>query len=106
MSEEQEVRQIKRQRATMLKLVRQGHESQLHRMDDFEMWAAMQDLGMQMGRRQVLTMLQDMAVFGYVRFRQGFDEDQEHICLTEIELTALGTAITVRRQSNDEVLFG
>lgn len=106
MSNEQEVRQIKRQRATVLKMIRQGHEGQLHRMDDFEVWAAMQDLGMQMGRKAVLTMLQDLCVFGYLKYVQSFDEDEERIRLAEIELTAMGTAIAVRRQSNDEVLFG
>ena len=90
----------------MLKSIRQGHEKQLHRMDDFEMFCQMQDLGMRMSQNQVVTMLQDLAVFGYVKFVQGFDDVRERVCLTELELTAMGTAITVRRQSNDEVLFG
>lgn len=106
MSEEQEVRQLKRQRAIMLKSVRQGHEKQLHRMDDFEMWCQMQDLGMHMSQNQVVTMLQDLAVFGYIKFDQSFSDQRERVVLTEIELTAMGTAITVRRQSNEEVLFG
>ena len=100
-----EIRQIKRRRATILKMVRQGHEAQLQRLDDFGVFATMQDLGMQMSRRAIITMLQDLCVLGYLKYKQGFSDEHDRVTLSEIELTPLGLTITMRRQSNDEVLF-
>jgi hypothetical protein len=100
-----EIRQIKRRRATILKMVRQGHENQLQRLDDFGAWATMQDLGMQMSRRAVITMLQDLCVLEYLRYKQGFSDEHDRVTLSEIELTPKGLTITVRRQSNDDILF-
>ena len=105
MSTEAEIRLMKRRRGTVLKSVRQGHEQQMHRMDDFDVWSMMQDLGMQMGRKAVLTMLQDLCVLGYIQYTQTFDEENARARLSEIVLTSQGAAITIRRQSNDEVLF-
>jgi hypothetical protein len=100
-----EIRQIKRRRATILKMVRQGHESQFQRLDDFGVWAAMQDLGMQMGRNAVITMLQDLCTLEYLRYRQGFSDENNRVTLSEIELTPRGLTVTIRRQSNDDLLF-
>jgi hypothetical protein len=105
MSTELEVRQLKRQRARMLRTIRQGHEKQLHHMDDFEIFAFMQDIGMRMSRNQVITMLQDLCIMGYLQFKQVFDDESERMRLYEIELTSVGIALVLRRKSNDEVLF-
>ncbi len=99
------VRQMMRRRGTMLKFIRQGHEKQLSRMDDFDIYGMMQDVGMQMGRKEIITMLQDLCVIGYIKYVQSFDEEHERTKLSEIELTPQGLAVTVRRKSNDEVLF-
>ena len=105
MSNEQEMIQMKRRRGNMLKLIRQGHETQLDRMDDFEMAKMMQNLGARMSQRQVLTMLQDLQVLGYVNFVQRFCEIRERTVAEEIMLTASGLAIASRRKDTDEVLF-
>lgn len=105
MATEQEWIQTKRRRGNMLKLIRQGHEAQLERMDDFEMAKMMQALGANMSQRQVLTMLQDLLVLGYVSFSQRFCEVLERVVAEEIILTALGLALVIRRKDNDEVLF-
>ena len=89
----------------MLKLIRQGHEAQLERMDDFEMAQMMRQLGSNMSQRQVLTMLQDMQVLGYVAFTQRFCEIRERMVAEEIILTAAGLALVIRRKDNDEVIF-
>ena len=60
MSAERELIQAKRRRGIILKPVRQGHEAQMSRMDDFEVYAMMQELGQSVGRDQVLTLLQDL----------------------------------------------
>lgn len=106
MSNDVEVLRIRRRRGDVLKMIRQGHEEQQSRMDDFEVWSWMQDMGFQVGPKQTVTMLQDLAVLGYIQFKQGFDNREERTRLREIELTAAGTALVIRRQSNDEVLFG
>lgn len=100
-----ELRQTRRRRATMLKFIRQGHEQQLSRMDDFDMWVMMQDLGMTMSRKAVITMLQDLAVYGLIKFVSAYDDDNERYRLSEIELTAAGLSQLARRRSTDEVLF-
>jgi len=105
MSNEQELIQTKRRRGNMLKFVRQGHEAQLERMDDYQMAKMMQDIGSRMSQRQVLTMLQDLQVLGYVTFSQHFCEFKERMVAEEIMLTAAGLALATRRQDNDEVLF-
>ena len=104
MSSERELIQTKRRRGIMLKFVRQGHEAQLSRMDDFEMYAMMQELGQSMGRDQVLTMLQDLQLLGYLNFRQAMNGITGRIEISEIELTASGLGIVTRRKSNDDVL--
>lgn len=105
MGTEQELIQTKRRRGNMLKLIRQGHEAQLERMDDFDMAKMMQQLGANMSQRQVLTMLQDLAVLGYVSFTQRFCEILERTVAEEIVLTANGLGLVSRRKDNDEVLF-
>jgi hypothetical protein len=101
----QEMVQTMRRRGTLLKLVRQGHEAQLSRMDDFEAFAMMQELGHNMGRDQVLTMLQDLQILGYLNFRQGANEKTGQTEIAEIELTAKGLGLVIRRKSNDDVLI-
>ena len=103
---EQELLQTKRRRGNMLKLIRQGHESQLDRMDDFQMGEMMQNLGAHMSPRQVMTMLQDLQTLGYIVFRQHYCPERERIIAEEIMLTAPGLAIVTRRKSNEEVVFG
>lgn len=105
MSTERELIQTKRRRGNMLKLIRQGHEAQFERMDDFEMHAMMQDLGANMSVRQTLTMLQDLQSFGYVTFVQSFSEAKERTVAEQIMLTAQGVALVTRRKDTDEVLF-
>lgn len=104
MSSERELIQTRRRRGIMLKFVRQGHEAQLSRMDDFEMFAMMQMLGQSMGRDQVLTMLQDLQLLGYLNFRQSANEITGRMEISDIELTASGLGIVTRRKSNDDVL--
>lgn len=105
MISEQELRQTKRRRGNMLKFIRQGHEKQLDRLDDLMMQAMMQDVGSNMSRHQVMTMLQDLQVLGYVTFRQFYSEELERFAANEIMLTAPGLAIVTRRKDNDEVMF-
>lgn len=102
---ERELIQSKRRRGTMLKFIRQGHEAQMARMDDWEMYVMMQDLGANMSRNQVLTMLQDLRVLGLVTFTDRFDEERERKVAECIELSALGVGLVTRRKNTDEVLF-
>jgi hypothetical protein len=105
MATEQELIQTKRRRGNMLKLIRQNHEHQADRMDDFEMAKMMQSLGAHMSQRQVLTMLQDLQIFGYVSFQQRFCEIRERTIAEEIMLTGAGLGVVIRRKDTDEVLF-
>lgn len=100
-----ELNQIRRRRGTILKLIRQTHEGQLARMDDFDIWSMMQDLGANMSQRQVVTMLQDLQVLGYISFEQSFSQPKERVVAEKITLTATGLGITTRRKNTDEVLF-
>lgn len=89
----------------MLKFIRQGHEQQLDRMDDLMMQAMMQDIGSNMSQRQVMTMLQDLQVLGYITFKQTFSEELGRYAAGEIMLTAVGLALVTRRKDTDEVMF-
>lgn len=102
---DREMIQTKRRRGMMLKLIRQGHEEQLARMDDVEMLAMMQLLGQSMGSDQVTTMLQDLQVLGYIRFTQRSNERTGRVEIGEIELTAQGLGAVIRRKSNDDLLL-
>jgi hypothetical protein len=101
----QELIQEMRRRGMVLKFVRRGHQEQLSRMDDFEVWALMQDLGINIGRDQVLTMLQDLQVLGYLSFKQDMNERTGATEISEIELTPKGLGVVFRRKSNEDVLI-
>jgi hypothetical protein len=58
-----------------------------------------------MSQRQVLTMLQDLQIFGYVSFNQRFCDIRERTIAEEIMLTAAGLGAVIRRKDTDEVLF-
>lgn len=105
MSTERELILAKRRRGIILKLVRQGHENQLPRMDDFEIWAMMQDLGQSAGRDQVLVLLQDLAVLDYVQFKQTANEMSGRTELSQIQLTARGLRFVLRGRNDEDVLF-
>ena len=105
MSAERELIQTRRRRGLILKFVRQGHEAQLSRMDDFEVFAMMQEIGVTMGRDQVLTMLQDLQVLGYLDFKSKVNDLTGRTEISEIQLTAQGLGFMVRRKSNDDVLI-
>jgi flagellar motor switch protein FliG len=105
MGTEQELRQCQRRRGNMMKLIREGHEDQLDRMNDSVMQGMMQDLGSNMSQRQVMTMLQDLQELGYIKFDQRFDEDKQRFVAERIMLTSLGTALAIRRRDNEDVLF-
>ena len=102
---DQEIVQTKRRRGKMLKFIRQGHEAQFERMDDFEMLAMMQDTGSNMSLRQVITMLQDLKAFGLVEFKQYFSHEKERNVAEEIMLSPVGVSLVTRRKNTDEVLF-
>lgn len=105
MGTDQELLQTKRRRGNMLKLIRQGHEKQLDRMDDSMMAKMMLDLGAHMSQKQVLTMLQDLLVLGYITFNQHFCEIRERFVAEQIMLTAAGLALVTRRKDTEEVTF-
>ncbi|QNI34521.1 hypothetical protein H7849_11860 [Alloacidobacterium dinghuense] len=105
MSAEHELVQTRRKRGIVLKLVRQGHEKQLSRMDDFEVWAILQDLGINLGRDQVLTMLQDLQILSLLSFKSQHNEFSGRVEIKQIELTAAGIGLVTRRKSTDDVLF-
>ena len=88
----------------MLKLIRQNHEEQSERLDDFALAKVMSTLW-HMSQRQVLTMLQDLQIFGLVNFKQSFCNIRERTVAQEIMLTAAGVGLVNRRQDTDEVLF-
>jgi hypothetical protein len=97
--------QAMRRRGIILKLVREGHENQLSRMDDFEVWAVLQKMGQTMGRDQVVTLLQDLQVLNYLDFKQSANEFSGRNELSQITLTATGLRFMVACRSNDDVLF-
>lgn len=96
---------MRRRRGNMLKFVRQNHEKQFDRMDDSDVADMMIDIGAHMSTRQVMTMLQDLQVLGYVTFRQEFSDELERFVAKEIMLTPPGLALVTRRRDNDEVTF-
>lgn len=97
--------QARRRRGIILKLVREGHEHQLSRMDDFEMWTILLKMGQTVGRQQVVTFLQDLEVLDYISFKTVVDEETGRVQLSQISLTANGLRFCTRRQSNEDVLF-
>jgi hypothetical protein len=106
MSAERELILSKRRRGIILKLVRQGHENQFPRLDDFELFAMLQELGQSVGRDQVLTLLQDLEVLQYVTFSSASNEITGRRELSQIELTAVGLRFVTQGKSNEDVLFG
>ena len=105
MGTEQELMQMRRRRGNMLKFIRQGHEKQFDRMDDSDMGRMMLDIGSHMSTRQVMTMLQDLQVLGYVTFQQRFSDELERFVAEQIMLTPQGLSLVTRRKDNDEVTF-
>ena len=97
--------QAMRRRGIILKLVREGHENQLSRMDDFEVWAVLQKMGQTLGRDQVTTLLQDLRVLEYIDYKSKVNEFSGRNEMSQIELTAAGLRFMTAGKSNDDVLF-
>jgi len=95
--------QMRRRRGFILKQVRAGHENQLSRLDDFELWALCLKVGQTLGRDQVVTFLQDLEVLGYLDFKTTYNEYSGRVELSQIELTAMGLRFMVAGISNEDV---
>jgi hypothetical protein len=95
--------QLRRRRGIILKLVRGGHENQLSRMDDFEVWTMLLKMGQSVGRDQVVTLLQDLQVLEYINFKVGQNELSGRMELAQIELTAAGLRFMSAMRSNDDI---
>ena len=100
-----QLRQTCRRRGNILKLIRQGHEQQLDRMNDSMVGGLMQDIGSRMSPAQVMTMLQDMQLMGLITFEQRFCDIRERYVAEKIMLTPVGLALVSRRKDTDEVIF-
>jgi hypothetical protein len=100
-----ELLQMLRRRGNMLKFIRQGHQAQMHKLDDYMMWEMMCDINNRMSRNSIITMLQDMSVLGWVNFQTGWDDENERAILSDIVLTAAGLTLVIRKQNTAEVLF-
>jgi hypothetical protein len=95
----------RRRRGIILKLIREGHENQLPRLDDLELWTMLLKMAQTMGRDQVVTLLQDLRVLDYIDYKQTMNDLTGRIELSQIELTAAGLRLMVVGRSNDDVLF-
>lgn len=95
----------RRRRGLILSWVREGHQNQLSRMDSLEIWGMFLKLGITLGQEQVLTLLQDLAVLGFITFDQSFNEDTGRTRIGKIELTAAGLRFMDGRKSNDDVQY-
>lgn len=105
MTPEREAILAKRRRGIILKLVRQGHENQFSRVDDFELFAMLQELGQTVGRDQVLTLLQDLQVLEYIDFKMVTNDVSGRTEISQMKLTATGLRFVTCGVSNDDVLF-
>jgi hypothetical protein len=95
--------QTRRRRGVVLKLIRSGHQTQLSRMDDFELWTILLKMGTAMGRDQVRTMLQDLQTLGYIDFASDLNEDTGKYEMSQIELTAAGLRFMSIGRGNEDV---
>ena len=95
----------RRRRGIILKLIREGHENQLPRLDDLETWTMLLKMGQTMGRDQVVTLLQDLSILDYVDFKSTMNDISGRLELNQIQLTAAGLRFVIVGRSNDDVLF-
>jgi hypothetical protein len=98
--------QKQRRRFTIMTLVREGHENQMSRMDDMELWTILLRLGVTVGRNQVRTMLQELEVLGYLEFKSAHNPESGELEISGIELTAPGVRFMDAGRSNDDILVG
>lgn len=98
--------QKQRRRFTIMTLVREGHENQMSRMDDLEVWTILLRLGITAGRNQVRTMLQELQVLGYLDFKSAHNPESGEVEISQIELTAAGVRFMDAGKSNDDILVG
>jgi hypothetical protein len=97
--------QARRRRGIILKLIREGHENQLSRMDDLEVWGVLLKMRQTVGRDQTVTLLQDLRILDYIDFKSQMNENSGRMELSEIQLTARGLRFMTEGRSNDDVLF-
>ena len=97
--------QLRTRRGFVLKQIRIGHENQLHKLNDVELHAIMQDSGFHISLFQVRTMLQDLMQLGYICFKEEFNEEAGCMELRDLILSAEGLRFYLRRKSNDDVRF-
>ena len=96
---------VRRWRGIILKLIRENHEDQAQRYNDGELWAILLKLRQTVGQEQVVTLLQDLQVLGYIDFRSEPDPLKGNLRLSEIMLTADGLRFYTRHKSNDDISF-
>jgi hypothetical protein len=94
---------VRRRRGFVMKLVRGGHENQLSRLDDFEVWTMCLKVGQTVGRDQVVTILQDLEVLDYLEFKTSHNEMSGRLEIEQIELTPSGLRFMSVGLSNDDV---
>ena len=99
------LRQTRSRRGTILKLIRQGHEEQLSKYYDGALAGVLLDMAIPMGIFQLLTMLQDLCVLGYIAYDRAWDVDLGRYRLENIILTPVGLRFVDRKQSNEDVAF-
>ncbi len=100
---ERELLKMRRRRGIILKLVRSNHQSQGPRMDGFEVWSMLLKMLLTVGRNEVVTLLQDLEVLGYLDFKREMNEETGRVELSQIELTAAGLRLVSSGRSNDDI---
>jgi hypothetical protein len=97
--------QMKRLRGAVVTLVYSGHRNQESRLDDLALWGLMQDLHFDVGENDVLTLLQQLKDFGYLKFEEKKNRRTNRVEISFIELTADGIRLAEGFKADDAVLI-
>jgi hypothetical protein len=81
---------MKRLRGQILELVSENHQAQRTRLELITLWGVLVRLGFDVGRDDVITLLQDLREREYLRFDSAKDKWSNRVEISKIEITPAG----------------
>jgi hypothetical protein len=81
---------MKRLRGQILELVSENHQAQRTRLELITLWGVLVRLGFDVGRDDVITLLQDLREREYLRFDSTKDKWSNRVEISKIEITPAG----------------
>ncbi len=103
-----DVELLKQLRGSILMLVNNRHVAQQSRADHILLWRMLQDLRFSIGESELITICQDLADRGFLKYEESRDKDQHgrpttRVSLYKLQLTPAGRDLCEGTTSNPAI---